>query len=122
MPAQGSSGPESEQTIARLREELAAQQTASDRLTARLRSALHVSRIGTWTRDVRTGAVEWSPELAQLFGIPLEEAPRTIGAFFALIHPDDRAVFADAAAEALRTVRDYEVNFRYFTAPAPTAG
>jgi PAS domain S-box-containing protein len=113
MSAPATGAPETEETIGRLQEELAAQRAATDRLQARLGLVLKVARIGTWTRDGRTGVVEWSPELAELFGIPLERAPRTLDAFFALVHPDDRAAFAAASAEALRARRDYEINFRY---------
>ena len=102
-----------EAMTARLQAELSAQKAATERAEARLRVALQVSHIGTWTRDTRTGVVEWSPELAELFGIPLEQAPRSTEAFYALVHPDDRESFANAATAALREKRDYALDFRY---------
>jgi PAS domain S-box-containing protein len=104
---------ENEVTIAALQAELSAQKAASDRAEARLRIALQVSRIGTWIQDVRTGLVEWSPELAELFGLRLDQAPRSTEEFFALVHPEDRERFAAATAAALRETRDYEADFRY---------
>src|SRR3954462_3563550 len=101
MSARPPSPPEGDETITRLREQLAAHAEAAERVEARLRVALQVSRIGTWMRDVRTGVVEWSRELAELFGIDPDQSPRTTEAFFELVHPEDRAPFAAAAAEAI---------------------
>src|SRR3712207_6265663 len=95
------------------RPDVDARVAALERELQRHRTALQVSGIGTWTRDGRTGAVEWSRELAALFGIDLTEAPRDVESFFALVHPDDRTAFASAAAEAIRERRDYHVSFRY---------
>jgi PAS domain S-box-containing protein len=113
MSSQSSASGDNEATIARLQAELSAQKAATDRAEARLRVALQVSRIGTWTRDIRTGVVQWAPELAELFGLALDQAPRTAEAFFALVHPSDREPFAAAAAAALREKRDYDIDFRY---------
>ena len=79
----------------------------------RHRIAMQVAKIGTWTRDMRTGAVEWSPELAELFGLSADETPRTSEQFLALVHPDDRARFSAEVANAVRTRSDYHFDFRY---------
>src|SRR3954462_15987438 len=102
MSARPPSPPEGDETITRLREQLAAQAEAAERVEARLRVALQVSRIGTWMRDVRTGVVEWAREPAEFFGIDPEEPPETTEAFFELVPRKDREPFAAAAAEAIR--------------------
>lgn len=33
-----------------------------------MRHAEHIARIGTWTKDLATGAIEWSDEMFELFG------------------------------------------------------
>jgi PAS domain S-box-containing protein len=105
---------ESAPTTPDARGDAAARIAALERELQRHRTALQVSGIGTWTRDGRTGAVEWSRELAELFGIDWSQAPRDVDSFFALVHPDDRARFASAATEAIRERRDYHVSFRYW--------
>ncbi|HEX8678660.1 MAG TPA: PAS domain-containing protein [Chthoniobacterales bacterium] len=102
-----------EVNIEEQQQEFARDRANFERELRRHRVALQVSGIGTWTRDGRTGAVEWSRELAELFGIEWSRAPRTVDAFFELVHPDDRARFASAAADAIRERRDYDVTFRY---------
>ncbi|MDQ6860394.1 MAG: PAS domain-containing protein, partial [Verrucomicrobiota bacterium] len=89
------------------------QAAALERELRRHRTALQVLGIGTWTRDAQTGAVEWSRESAELFGIAWSDAPQTVDEFFALVHPEDRARFAAVAAEALSEKRDYQLTFRY---------
>ena len=64
-----------------------------DRERRRHRIAMQVAKIGTWTRDLQTGAVEWSPELTELFGLTAEQAPTTSETFLELVHPEDRARF-----------------------------
>ncbi|MBA3272499.1 MAG: PAS domain-containing protein [Chthoniobacterales bacterium] len=77
------------------------------------RIAMQVAKIGTWTRDFRTGVVEWSPELTELFGLTPEQAPRAADEFTALVHPDDRARFGAEVAESIRLHTDYHFDFRY---------
>ena len=56
---------------------------------ARLRLAQDVAGIGTWDWDLATGGLDWDEQCADLLGLYLAEAPRTIEDFEALTHPDD---------------------------------
>src|SRR4051812_11863689 len=96
-----------------LREQLAAQKAAFDREQRWHRIAMQVAKIGTWTRDMRTNVVEWSPELAELFGLTPDQAPRSSEAFMELVHPHDRARFQEEVGAAMRSQSDYHFDFRY---------
>ena len=48
-----------------------------------------VGRLGTWTRDETTGAVEWSDGLIKLLGLGPEIEP-SLEAWLDMVHPDDR--------------------------------
>lgn len=89
------------------------QQAVFERVMRRHRLAMQVAKIGTWTRDMRTGAVEWSPELAALFGLQAGETPKTSEAFLELVHPDERAQFSAEVAAAIVNRTDYHFDFRY---------
>lgn len=79
----------------------------------RNRLAMQVAKIGTWTRDMRTGRVEWSAELAELFGVPLAQAPRSSEEVLALVHPEDREAFSALVATAVEAHTEYSYDFRY---------
>ena len=57
----------------------------------RLRLALAAGKMGTWTRELRSGGrVVLSPELEVINGLRPGEFPGTEAALFELIHPEDR--------------------------------
>ncbi|MBK7859856.1 MAG: PAS domain S-box protein [Archangiaceae bacterium] len=58
---------------------------------SRLRVALEAARTGIWEWSVADQTQYWSAELLAVFGLTRETQPTTPSAFFALIHPDDRA-------------------------------
>ncbi|HEX8280341.1 MAG TPA: PAS domain-containing protein, partial [Chthoniobacterales bacterium] len=98
---------------AQLEQQLASERAAASREQKRHRMAMQVSKIGTWTADLRSDAVQWSPELAELFGLPPEEAPRNRTTFLELVHPDDRQRFREVVADAIARKEDYAFDFRY---------
>ncbi|HEX2203843.1 MAG TPA: PAS domain S-box protein, partial [Longimicrobium sp.] len=67
----------------------------------RLEAALEASATGTFRWDIRTGALEWDAALDRLFGLDPLQTPRSLDAFVARVHPDDRARVG-AAAERCR--------------------
>lgn len=71
---------------------------ALQRARRRDRMAMEVAQMGTWTRDMRTKVVEWSPELVAIFGLTEETYPRTHEAFFELVHRPQSAGRAGARA------------------------
>jgi len=75
--------------------------------------AMQGGKLGTWSRDLQTGVVEWSPELEAIFGLAPGTFARNEAAFFDFIHPDDRERVGAAVEESLRTGKDYQVEFRF---------
>jgi PAS domain S-box-containing protein len=80
----------------------------------RLRLGAEAAHMGAWTRDLKTGVVTWSPELARVFGIRPEEFGRTEQSFFDLLHPDDLQRVIDVVRTAVEHRADYEVEFRFY--------
>ncbi len=63
-----------------------------------LEQAQHIARLGSWEWNVRTGALQWSKELYEIYGVdPVSFIP-TMELFADFIHPADR--------EQLNTVMD----------------
>lgn len=56
----------------------------------RLRLTLRSSGMSVWSRDIATGVIESDEHGSILFGLPPGHYPRTVEAFTALVHPDDR--------------------------------
>ncbi len=78
-----------------------------------LRLATDAAGIGTWTRDLATDVVSWSPQLERVFGVAPGEFAGTEEAFFAFVHPDDRALIASHIERAIAQSRDFEFEFRF---------
>jgi PAS domain S-box-containing protein len=86
------------------------------RVQGSLGLAMRGGRMGWWGRDLVTNEVTWSEELEAIVGLPpggFASAGGDEDAFFALVHPDDRAAVAEAVETAVRTGADYIVEFRY---------
>ena len=79
----------------------------------RHRLGAEAARMGAWTRDLRTGVVTWSPELAHVFGIQPEEFRRTEQSFFEFVHPDDLPRVIETVRAAVKHRADYEMEFRF---------
>ena len=80
----------------------------------RLRLGAEAAHMGAWTRDLKSGVVTWSPELAHVFGIQPEEFGQTEQSFFEFIHPDDLQRVIDVVRTAVEHRADYEVEFRFY--------
>ena len=61
----------------------------------RAQMAEAISGLGYWRVDLKTGVVDWSPQIYTLFGLPRTTAPQS-GKLSDLIHPEDRPA-AEAA-------------------------
>ena len=64
-----------------------------------------ITHLGNWNRDLVSGAVEWSPQLYDIFEMPADTPPAELaGVYERSVHPDDRAEFEArlAACEATR--------------------
>ena len=92
----------------------AAERRESDRLRteAYLAEAEKLSHIGFWSRKAKTGEVFWSPEEWKIFG----DDPATTRPSHDLVrkrvHPEDRARFDEASAQAVQEKRPYDLSYR----------
>ncbi len=66
-----------------------------ERMSRMVNMALRAGRSGAWELNLETGRVFWTEECCRLFGQEPHFAP-TLNAFYALIHPEDRAVVQHA--------------------------
>lgn len=77
-----------------------------------LRVALEAARMGTWEWNILTGKVEWSGNMAGLFGLAPGAFDDTYAAFLDAVHPEDRARVSQAIACAVAEKATYEAEFR----------
>src|SRR5438552_2166245 len=61
-----------------------------DDYEAQLRELEEIAHLGSWRWEVGSNAVEWSPELVRIFGLPADQAPRTFADYLEHVHPEDR--------------------------------
>ena len=85
---------------------------------ANLLLAQSVGHIGSWDLDLRTGELHWSAETFRIFGWEPGARPPTRAAFYAAVHPDDRAAVTTALDQAVRTGATYSIDHRI----VPSAG
>ena len=87
-----------------LARDITARKRAQDELReseARLQKAQRIAHVGWWERDFTTNHVSLSDEVCRIFGLQPVDC-RSGMAMANLIHPEDRARVAEAAAAALR--------------------
>jgi len=75
------------------------------------RRAEQVGHIGHWRVEFPSGAVQWSDEVYELFGLPSSAVP-SLETKFALYHPDDRKGPLQIVKQAIRDCREWEVDHR----------
>jgi two-component system cell cycle sensor histidine kinase/response regulator CckA len=63
-------------------------QRDAERMAHLLQEAQQVAKIGSWVWDSGTNTVDWSSELAAIFGLPAETTPSP-SMFREFVHPDD---------------------------------
>src|SRR5215469_6395167 len=78
----------------------------------KLEAAQRIAHVGWWERDFITNRVSLSDEVCRTFGVRPVDLPEWHGRWLDLIHPDDRARAAEAAADALRGGRRYDLEYR----------
>ncbi len=76
-----------------------------------LAEAQQIAELGSFEKDLVTGAMTWSAELYRLLGVDPTQ-PATLELFLAHVYPDDRARFTEAHATALRSGAQSEVVHR----------
>ena len=82
-----------------------------DESAALLTLAMRAAHAGHWALDLRTGEAYWSPEYAELIGVPPETRP-SWNNWLAAVHPDDRDRAAAIVLEAIAARSEIDVEFR----------
>jgi two-component system, cell cycle sensor histidine kinase and response regulator CckA len=67
-----------------------------------LREAERIAHLGTWTWDLGSGRVTWSDELFRILGHEPGSMTPSVEAFFATVHPEDRARAQAASEQAIQ--------------------
>jgi PAS domain S-box-containing protein len=78
----------------------------------KLIEAQRIGRVGNWELDLRTGALWWSDEVYELFGITRGGFTPSLNEFAQLVHPEDRALLKPARDAALRDGKVMQVEYR----------
>lgn len=79
-----------------------------------LKQALSVGLIGAWTLDTKTSLVYASESLAKLFGIDPKQAALGLNlkVFSKSMHPDDRDFVTASIYKAIKSGKQYEIDYR----------
>jgi PAS domain S-box-containing protein len=77
-----------------------------------LRLALDVARMGTWDRNLVTGEVEWSENLALIHGLPPGSDGVALESFAERVHPDDADTLRVTLEQAIADASEFEIEFR----------
>jgi PAS domain S-box-containing protein len=78
----------------------------------KLDAAQRIAHVGWWERDYITKRVSLSEEAQRIFGVPPVDLPQWHDRWANLIHPEDRARAAEAAAAAMHGGPRYDVEYR----------
>jgi PAS domain S-box-containing protein len=78
----------------------------------KLIEAQRIGRVGNWELDLRTGALWWSDEVYELFGITRDGFTPSLNEFAQLVYPEDRDLMKPARDSALRDGKVIELEYR----------
>ena len=78
----------------------------------RFELATEAGGVGTWDWDQTTGELTWDEQLITMFGYEPESFGRTIDAFDARLHPDDRDWVNESLNQAVDTGGVYDATYR----------
>jgi PAS domain S-box-containing protein len=82
------------------------------RTTASLDLAVRAAGAGTWSWDVKTGRIDWSSELYEVFGIDPTLRCASFEAWNEVIHADDRAIANARIEQALSDHAELDSEYR----------
>jgi two-component system cell cycle sensor histidine kinase/response regulator CckA len=78
-----------------------------------LEKAQEIAHIGSWVAELDgSDRLGWSAESHRIFGVPLGRFEGTSEAFFAFVHPDDRALVRAASDAAAAAGQPYDIEHR----------
>jgi PAS domain S-box-containing protein len=79
----------------------------------KLEEAQRLTHVGYWERDPDTDLITWSDETYRIYGLKPQERILKLAQLPELIHPEDRQIMVQAAADALRSGgQRYDVEYR----------
>lgn len=78
----------------------------------RLSLALEYAQMGTFDWDMKSGKLNWSDTLKQLWGYNPHEFSDSIDKFWSRIHPEDRAQVEKAVRDSFNQKGDYQAEYR----------
>lgn len=78
----------------------------------RLRQAQRAALAGAWEWNIISGAVHWSDELFELYGVQPGECATEVDRMLTFVHPDDRAHTSREFQEAVTRCEDLNTEFR----------
>ena len=82
--------------------ELVEAQRALEEREWMLARVLEIGRLGTWTRDLETGALQWGAGTRRIWGFAADVTKPTFDMLVERIHPDDRETFQNTRARVTR--------------------
>lgn len=88
------------------------------RVAQNLDEAQQLAKVGSWERDIATGAGFWSANSYRLFGLTPGHTPPSIEEVMQLISPNDRERVRDVISNAMQNGQNYEVEFQLAHDPA----
>jgi two-component system cell cycle sensor histidine kinase/response regulator CckA len=80
-----------------------------------LKEAERIAHLGTWVWNLETDSVYWSEELFRLLGYDPARDQASTEAFFAAVHPDDRATMRETSASSVASGVSRRTEFRVLT-------
>lgn len=93
--------------IARDQLQAARSQRALAAREAQLKEAQQLARLGSWTHDVASGAVEWSDEVFRIFEMDPALTRPSYERFLQWVHPDDQAQVQHEYESSVRERKPY---------------
>ena len=97
---------------ARLFEAAKHARAAAQASAERLHASLTASDTGTFRWNIRTNELEWDENLDRLFGLVPGQTARSLDAFIALVHQDDRGGVIERCQACAQKGADFEMEFR----------
>ncbi|MGB9369276.1 MAG: GAF domain-containing protein [Xanthobacteraceae bacterium] len=86
--------------------------TASSPAVESMGLALEAGGVGVWSWDIKTDAVTWMGNLAEMHGIKTADWSGTFSTFQKVIHPEDQPEVMASVQESLRSRKPYHVLYR----------
>jgi diguanylate cyclase (GGDEF)-like protein/PAS domain S-box-containing protein len=77
-----------------------------------LAEAERMARLGNWSLDLRDGRMHWSDEAVRLLGLPPENPPVDLQAFFDHVHEEDREQVRQAIGNCRHHAKGFDIEHR----------